>query len=153
MAEIWVIHGPNLNLLGEREPNVYGSTTLSELDASLAHLGAELGVSVVCRQANGEGAIIDLLHEARVRADGVVINPGGYTHTSVAISDALRGIRIPAIEVHISNLFAREDFRRQSLTGTACLGVVMGLGVESYEHALRHLARRALAGGPRGAAS
>lgn len=153
MAEIWVIHGPNLNLLGEREPNVYGSTTLAELDTSLVQLGKELGVAVVCQQANGEGAIIDLLHEARLRAGGVVINPGGYTHTSVAISDALRGIRIPAIEVHISNLFAREDFRRQSLTGSACLGVVMGLGVESYHHALRHLARLVPAGGPAGRAS
>lgn len=143
MAEIWVIHGPNLNLLGEREPNVYGRTTLAELDAGLRRLGAELGVAVECRQANGEGQIIDLLHEARLRANGVVINPGGYTHTSVAIGDALRGISIPAIEVHISNIFAREDFRQRSLTGGACLGVVMGLGLESYHLALRHLAARA----------
>jgi len=143
MTEIWVIHGPNLNLLGEREPDVYGRTTLAELDAELERLGADLGVRVECRQANGEGQIIDLLHEARLRASGVVINPGGYTHTSVAIGDALRGISIPAIEVHISNIFAREDFRQRSLTGAGCLGVVMGLGLESYHLALRCLATRA----------
>lgn len=142
MTEIWVIHGPNLNLLGEREPSVYGSTTLAELDASLDALARSLGAVAVCRQANGEGQIIDLLHEARLRAKGVVINPGGYTHTSVAIADALRGIRIPAIEVHISNIFGREDYRRQSVTGGACIGVVMGLGIESYHCALRHLASR-----------
>lgn len=136
----WVLHGPNLNLLGEREPAVYGSTTLPQLDASLVELGRELGLSVVCHQSNGEGRLIDLIHEARHQAIGIVINPGGYTHTSVAIADALRGISIPAVEVHVSNLFAREGFRQTSMTGAACRGVVMGLGLSSYHLALRYLA-------------
>jgi len=141
MRTLWVIHGPNLNLLGEREPEIYGRTTLAELDESLRVLGVDLGVAVVCMQANGEGQLIDMIHEARLRAQGIVINPGGYTHTSVAISDALRAVPIPTIEVHLSNLFTREDYRRTSLTGAACVGVVMGLGVESYHLALRHLAK------------
>ena len=137
---IWVIHGPNLNLLGTREPEIYGRVSLSELDASLVSLGDELGVDVSCAQANGEGQIIDRLHQARERAAAVVLNPGGYTHSSVAIHDALRAIEIPAIEVHLSNLYGRETMRHESITGAACRGVVMGLGLASYHLALRHLA-------------
>jgi len=141
-SSVLVVHGPNLNLLGQREPEVYGHQSLAELDASLVTLGKRLGLAVRCRQANGEGAIIDLLHEAGRDHAGVVINPGGYTHTSVAIADALRAIGIPAIEVHLSNLYAREPLRHQSLTGAACQGVIMGLGASSYHLALHHLAAR-----------
>jgi 3-dehydroquinate dehydratase-2 len=140
---VLVVHGPNLDLLGQREPEVYGRQTLAELDASLVALGQRLGLEVRCRQANGEGAIIDLLHDAaREPVGGVVINPGGYTHTSVAIADALRAIGLPVIEVHLSNLYAREPLRHRSLTGAACQGVIMGLGPSSYHLALHHLAAR-----------
>lgn len=139
-ATILVLHGPNLNLLGEREPEIYGQLSLAELDESLRTLGAELGLAVRCVQTNSEGEIIDQLHQARADARGVVLNPGGYTHTSVAIADALRAIEIPAIEVHLSNLYAREPMRHASVTGTACQGVVMGLGPQSYALALRALA-------------
>jgi 3-dehydroquinate dehydratase-2 len=143
-SSVLVVHGPNLNLLGQREPQVYGHQTLAELDASLVALGQRLGLEVRCRQANGEGAIIDFLHEAgRDLFAGVVINPGGYTHTSVAIADALRAIGIPAVEVHLSNLYSREPpIRHRSLTGAACEGVIMGLGASSYHLALHHLAAR-----------
>jgi 3-dehydroquinate dehydratase-2 len=141
-SSVLVVHGPNLNLLGQREPEIYGQQTLAQLDASLAELGETLGLWVRCEQANGEGAIIELLHEAGRSCGGVVINPGGYTHTSVAIADALRAIAIPAIEVHLSNLYQREPARHRSLTGAACCGVVMGLGASSYHLALHHLAAR-----------
>jgi len=132
-ARVSVIHGPNLNLLGTREPDVYGSQTLAQLDARIADAAAKRGAHVVCSQANSEGAIIDLIHGA---TDGIVINPAGYTHTSVAIADALRSVPSPAIEVHLSNIFGRESFRQVSLTGAACQGVVMGLGGNSYLLAL-----------------
>jgi 3-dehydroquinate dehydratase-2 len=141
-SSVLVVHGPNLDLLGQREPDVYGRQTLPELDASLEALGERLGLRVRCCQANGEGAIIDLLHEAGRDFGGVVINPGGYTHTSVAIADALRAIGIPAVEVHLSNLYAREPLRHRSLTAAACQGVIMGLGASSYHLALHHLAAR-----------
>jgi 3-dehydroquinate dehydratase-2 len=137
---VLVIHGPNLNLLGSREPEIYGRTTLPELDASLQQLGGELGLEVRCAQANGEGEIIDHIHAA-AQAVGLVINPGGYTHTSIAIADALRSVSIPAIEVHLSNLYTREPIRHTSLTAAACAGVVMGFGVSSYHLALRQLAQ------------
>ncbi len=132
-ARVTVIHGPNLNLLGTREPEVYGSTTLEQLDARLAEVAGRHGAQVECHQRNSEGAIIDLIHAAQA---GIVINPGGYTHTSVAIADALRAVPAPAIEVHLSNIYAREPFRQVSLTAAACAGVVMGLGVNSYLLAL-----------------
>jgi len=144
LARIAVIHGPNLNLLGEREPEIYGRTTLAELDAGLQRIGDELGLVATCHQANGEGQIIDLIHRARLEAKGIIINPGGYTHTSVAIADALRGVPIPAVEVHLSNLFGREGFRHVSLTGSACKAVIMGCGIASYELALRYLATLAI---------
>jgi 3-dehydroquinate dehydratase-2 len=141
---VLVIHGPNLHLLGEREPTIYGSTTLAELDVSLHHLAGELGVQVTTRQSNHEGTIIDWISGARARGDqpqdGLIINPGGYTHTSVAIADALRAVSIPAIEVHLSNLYARDSLRHTSVTGVACAGIIMGLGTASYLLALRHLA-------------
>lgn len=141
---VLVIHGPNLHLIGEREPTIYGSTTLAELDVSLHHLAGELGVQVTTRQSNHEGTIIDWISGARARGDqpqdGLIINPGGYTHTSVAIADALRAVSIPAIEVHLSNLYARDSLRHTSVTGVACAGIIMGLGTASYLLALRHLA-------------
>lgn len=141
---VLVIHGPNLNLLGEREPGVYGSGTLTELDALLQALADELGVDLTIRQSNHEGSIIDWIHGARAgqmsAQDGLVINPGGFTHTSVAIHDALRAVSIPVVEVHLSNLYRRESFRHESVTGVACAGIIMGLGHASYLLALRHLA-------------
>ncbi len=141
-SSVMVVHGPNLNLLGQREPEIYGHATLAELDASLRDRGEALGLSVRCEQANGEGAIIDLLHDAGRTCGGAIINPGGYTHTSVAIADALRGIAIPVIEVHLSNLYGRDPLRHRSVTGCACQGVIMGLGASSYHLALQHLAMR-----------
>lgn len=141
-SSVLVVHGPNLNLLGQRQPEIYGHATLAQLDAALVEHGHQLGLSVRCEQANGEGAIIDLLHQAGRSCGAVVINPGGYTHTSVAIADALRGIAIPAIEVHLSNLYSRDPLRHRSLTGAACEGVIMGLGTSSYHLALHHLAAR-----------
>jgi 3-dehydroquinate dehydratase-2 len=138
---VLVIHGPNLNLLGEREPEVYGRVTLTQLDQRLVDVGRGLGLAVTTAQANGEGAIVDLVQQARSRHAGLVINPAGYTHTSVAIHDALRSLDVPVVEVHLSNLYARESFRHASVTGAAASGVIMGLGVSSYELALRHLAQ------------
>ncbi len=146
LAAILVLHGPNLDLLGDREPEIYGDTTLAALDAELHALGQRLGVRVETRQSNAEGELIDELHRARKGFAGVIINPGGYTHTSVAIHDALRAVSVPVVEVHLSNLYAREGFRQQSLTAAACRGVIMGLGPASYSLALRHLA--ALMGAP-----
>ena len=141
---VLVLHGPNLNLLSEREPGIYGSMTLTELDASLHALAGELGVSLTTRQSNSEGTLIDWIQAARAKGsdpqDGLIINPGGYTHTSVAIHDALRAVSIPAVEVHLSNILARDSFRQVSVTGVACAGVIMGLGPASYHLALRHLA-------------
>ncbi len=136
-----VIHGPNLDLLGTREPDVYGNATLADVDARLVELGRRLGVDVRTHQTNGEGAFIELLHDARGAADvaGVIVNPAGYTHTSVAITDALRALDRPCVEVHLSNLYAREALRHESLTASACTGVIMGLGLDSYLLALRHL--------------
>jgi 3-dehydroquinate dehydratase-2 len=141
---VLVIHGPNLNLLGQREPDVYGHMTLAQLDASLRELGDRLGLQVDTVQGNGEGALIDFLHASAQTHAAVVINPAGYTHTSVALADALRSLELPIIEVHLSNLYTREPFRHTSRTGAACQGVIMGFGAQSYALALRQLAHRLL---------
>ena len=140
MVSVLVLHGPNLNLLGEREPEVYGSLALAEINQRLVRLGEELGLEVRCMQSNSEGALIDVLHAARGWARGVVFNPGAYTHTSVALRDAVAGIELPVIEVHLSNVHAREQFRRHSYLSPVCLGVIAGFGWRSYALGLRALA-------------
>jgi 3-dehydroquinate dehydratase-2 len=137
MMLIAVIHGPNLNLLGVREPDVYGTVTLACIDERIRALAEELSVEVSICQHNSEGAMIDAIHQAGCEADAIVINPAGYTHTSVAIHDALKAVPIPAIEVHLSNILAREEWRQRSVTAPACVGVISGLGAQSYLLALR----------------
>lgn len=139
MSSVLVLHGPNLNLLGEREPEIYGKLTLADINRQMEELGGELGLEVRAVQSNSEGALIDTLQEARTWASGVVFNPAGYTHTSVALRDAVAAILIPVIEVHLSNIHAREDFRRLSLVAPVCAGSITGLGVQSYLLALRAL--------------
>jgi 3-dehydroquinate dehydratase II len=137
--KILVLHGPNLNLLGAREPEIYGSMTLGEIDAKLVELGKALGADVKCLQSNHEGGLIDALHDARTWANGVVFNPGGYTHTSVALRDAITAIGIPVVEVHLSNVYAREEFRHHSMISAVCKGKVIGFGWKSYALGLRGL--------------
>jgi 3-dehydroquinate dehydratase-2 len=134
---VLIIHGPNLNLLGEREPAVYGSQTLADIDGEVAALARELAIEVQSMQHNSEGAIIDALHAARKNYDAVLLNPGAYTHYSYAIADAIAAISIPVIEVHLSNIHAREAFRRTSVVAPACAGSVGGFGKNSYLLALR----------------
>ena len=140
MHPILVLHGPNLNLLGEREPQVYGNLSLAEIDLRLKALGSDLGLEVRTFQSNSEGGLIDALHDARRWARGVVFNPGGYTHTSVALRDAISAIGLPVVEVHLSNVHAREEFRRQSFIAPVCAGSIAGFGWRSYALALQALA-------------
>lgn len=132
MNEILILHGPNLNLLGKREPEIYGSLTLGELDQRLIEYGKELGLEVIPKQSNLEGELINSLQDAVSYASGVIFNPGGYTHTSVAIRDAVAAIPLPVIEVHISNVYAREAFRHKSMISPVCKGKIVGFGWRSY---------------------
>lgn len=138
--KILVIHGPNLNLLGEREPGVYGSETFEKLNSDIMAHAEELGVECEIYQSNHEGAIIDRLHEARKDCAGVVLNAGAYTHYSYAIRDAIAAIKIPVIEVHISNVFARDQFRSNSVIAPVCKGSISGFGFGSYYLAVQALA-------------
>ena len=139
MIPILVLHGPNLNLLGERETAIYGDLKLEELDQKLVDLGASSGFEVRTAQSNSEGGLIDILHEARGWAKGVVLNPGGYSHTSVALRDAVAAIGIPVVEVHLSNISAREEFRHRSIISPVCAGQITGFGWQSYRLGLRAL--------------
>ncbi len=133
---ILLIHGPNLNLLGDREPAHYGNVKLEEINARIERLAGERGAEVRALQSNSEGALIDAIHDARLWADGIVINPGAYTHYSYALRDALAAVRLPAVEVHLSNVHAREEFRRISVIAPVVTGTVAGLGWRGYAAAL-----------------
>jgi 3-dehydroquinate dehydratase-2 len=133
MLKILLVHGPNLNLLGEREPEVYGRVTLAEINERITALAKEQGAELRIVQSNSEGGIIDAIQEARVWADGLMINPGAFTHYSLAIRDAIAAVNLPAVEVHISNVFAREEFRHRSVIAPVCIGSVCGFGGRSYE--------------------
>ncbi|WP_085830310.1 type II 3-dehydroquinate dehydratase [Collinsella vaginalis] len=138
-----VLNGPNINLLGLREPQIYGSATYEDLTTLCERAGAEVGFSeVTCFQSNHEGSLVDRIQEAHGAVDGIVINPAAYTHTSIAILDALKAVGLPAVEVHISDVDAREDFRQVSYAGRACFARVAGEGIEGYRHALELLAER-----------
>jgi 3-dehydroquinate dehydratase-2 len=149
-VRIAVLNGPNLNLLGIREPALYGTATLADVETRLVALGRELGVEVECAQHNVEGGLVELVHAMRGRVQGAVVNAGAYSHTSLALRDALTGVSVPFVEVHVTNVYARELERRHSALASAAIGVVVGLGTHGYELALRGLvhtlrAREALA--------
>ena len=135
--KLYILNGPNLNMLGVREPEHYGSTTYAQLVEIIETYCLEKGVEPICRQSNHEGALVDWIQEAYFEgADGIVINPGAYTHTSIAILDALKAVAIPAVEVHISDVKQREDFRQISYAGMACVKTIMGQGLDGYRQAM-----------------
>ncbi len=138
--KILVLHGPNLNLLGTREPDVYGNLTLEQINVFIVQRGKELGSEVVTAQSNIEGELVSLIQDADGWADAILINPGGYSHTSVAIRDAIAAVSLPVIEVHLSNPAAREEFRHTDIVAGACVGVVSGFGWRSYLHGLEAVA-------------
>lgn len=140
MPNILVLNGPNLNLLGQRQPEVYGRTTLAGIDAMCRDAGAALGLSVECVQSNHEGALIDAIHASRGTRDGIVLNAGAYTHTSVALRDAISSVELPVVEVHLSNIHAREPFRHHSHIAPVAIGQICGFGPLGYALALRALA-------------
>ena len=140
--KIAVLHGPNLNLLGSREPDIYGSTTLAQIDDRLREVARELSIEVTCLQSNHEGALVDAIQGLRGVAAGAIINAGALSHTSLAIRDAFAATNVPYIEVHVSNIFAREPERRHTVLASGAVGLVCGLGANGYEYALRGLAAR-----------
>lgn len=137
--KILILHGPNLNLVGEREPDIYGKATLDEINRRIEEWAKHLNIQVEIRQSNHEGALVDWIQEARVWASGIVLNPGALTHYSLALMDAVRAVRVPTIEVHLSNLFAREEYRKSSVIAPACIGTISGFGDLSYYLALQAL--------------
>ena len=139
MLNVLVLHGPNLNLLGTREPDVYGTDTLADIDSQLTALAEELKITIRIKQSNSEEVLIDSLHSSREWANGVLFNPGAFTHTSVALRDAIAAIDIPVVEVHLSNIHARESFRRDSLLAPVCIGSISGFGTKSYMLGLQAL--------------
>ena len=134
--KILVIHGPNLNMLGVREPSVYGALNLAQIDEMIVKKGKEAGLAVVSRQSNHEGELVDIIQKAPLSADAIIINPGAYTHTSVAIRDALLAVSLPVIEVHLSNIYKREEFRKKSYISDIAVGVITGFGPQGYLLAL-----------------
>ncbi|ATX64967.1 type II 3-dehydroquinate dehydratase [Roseinatronobacter bogoriensis] len=140
-AKIEILNGPNLNLLGQRQPEIYGHETLEDVGNACARLGQELGMQVRCRQSNHEGVLIDMIHDARGAAQGIIINPAAFTHTSVAILDALSAFEGPVIEVHISNIHKREAFRHHSYISARADALISGCGTQGYLLALQHMAR------------
>lgn len=136
MTSLLVLNGPNLNLLGLRQPEVYGSTTLAEVEASCIEHGAHLGCEITCFQSNHEGVLIDTIHEAKGKHDGIVLNAGAYTHTSIALMDAVFSVSLPVIELHLSNIHARESFRHKSYLAAAAIGQISGFGPHGYVLAL-----------------
>ncbi len=138
---ILLLNGPNLQLLGLREPDVYGRETLQDVIDGLHDVAAELNVSVTCKQSNHEGDLVDWIGTAREGHDGIILNPGAYTHTSIAIRDAIAAVELPAVEVHLSNVYCREQFRHTSMIAPVCIGQICGLGSSGYEWALRALVR------------
>ena len=141
MTTVYVLNGPNLNLLGQRQPEIYGATTLADVERDCKALGRDLGLTIDFFQSNHEGAIIDKIHEARQQAQAIVINPAAFTHTSVAILDALNAFDGPVLEVHISNVHKREGFRHHSYVSLRAEGVIAGFGVNGYLLALQHAAK------------
>ncbi len=139
MTSILILNGPNLNLLGTRQPEVYGQTTLADIQALCAETAKHLGCNITFEQSNSEGALIDLIHAARDTHDGIILNAGAYTHTSVALMDALASVELPCIELHLSNIHAREEFRHTSYISKVALGVICGFGAQGYPLAIRAL--------------
>ncbi|MDJ0827802.1 MAG: type II 3-dehydroquinate dehydratase [Rhodobacter sp.] len=137
---VTLLNGPNLNLLGQRQPEIYGATTLADVEAACTALAAEFGLDLRCLQSNHEGQLVDWIQEARSGADAIVLNPGAYSHTSIAILDALNAFEGPVIEVHVSNIHAREPFRHHSFVTQRADGVILGCGTDGYELAVRHVA-------------
>ena len=145
--KIAVVNGPNLNLLGMREPDLYGTTTLAQIEEHLREVGAEVSAELSFIQLNGEGEIVEAVHAMRGKVDGALVNAGAYSHTSLAIRDALAGVGVPFVEVHMTNIYAREPERRRSALADAAVAVVCGFGADSYELALRGLVRKLSANG------
>jgi 3-dehydroquinate dehydratase-2 len=139
MTSLLILHGPNLNLLGTREPEIYGALTLADINQKVKEAATLHGMDIYSIQSNSEGALIDALQEAAIKADGVIFNPAGYTHTSVALRDTVAAIGIPVVEVHLSNVYAREEFRHTSLLSAVCAGKILGFGWMSYKLALEAL--------------
>jgi 3-dehydroquinate dehydratase-2 len=139
---VLLVNGPNLNLLGTRQPEVYGATTLAEIETTVTALAAEFGLAVRAVQSNHEGVLIDAIHAARGACAGIIINPGAYSHTSIAIRDALSSVDLPVVEVHLSNIHAREEFRHHSYVSAVADAVIAGAGPAGYEYAVRYLAAK-----------